>query len=95
MMHKDEESYVSVLSEINKLWIKYEVSFKRMHVDYEQANINALWGIYGKQRIFGCIFHFCSALIKYIRTEFPKISRLYHDDKRGLIYKWVGILNKL
>lgn len=88
MMHKSEDSYFGVLNEVNKRWNAANVNFDRIHVDFESGHINALWAIYGKEKVFGCYFHFAQALIRYIRKECPIIAKKY-NEKQGDVYKRV------
>lgn len=86
---KDEESYFSVLNALNKKWAESNIIFDRIHVDYESAHIRALNSLWDRKKIYGCIFHFASAMMRHIRSELPNLSRSYNQDKTGATHRWV------
>ena len=91
LQRKNEESYFTVLNAVKKEW-GTDVKFSRFHADYEQAHIRALTTVFDKEKIYGCIFHYASALVRYVKKEFPNIHQSYNKDKEGLIHKWVNFL---
>uniref|UniRef100_A0A7E4VJQ4 OTU domain-containing protein n=1 Tax=Panagrellus redivivus TaxID=6233 RepID=A0A7E4VJQ4_PANRE len=65
--NKTVEAYQTVVNVIKEEWKKLQLTscIQRLHCDYETALQDAMKDLVGKDNVYGCLFHYSQALLKY------------------------------
>uniref|UniRef100_A0AC34EZE9 Transposase n=1 Tax=Panagrolaimus sp. ES5 TaxID=591445 RepID=A0AC34EZE9_9BILA len=103
MNNKEESTYKTVINVIKKRWkeMGVEPKFERFHTDYESALFNAVAELGGKDKVYGCLFHYDKAvlfnmkkigLFSYYRLPADKTKRKPH---LRAIRKWIRTIMAL
>jgi hypothetical protein len=56
--------------------------------------MSAVKDVFGDNLAFGCLFHYCKALLLHIRKKLPNLYHMYVDQKSA-IRKWIRTLMAL
>lgn len=67
MTGKKAEYYELIVDQILAFWARENIipTFQRIHSDYECALQKAIGRLNGPDKVYGCVFHYCQAVLKH------------------------------
>jgi hypothetical protein len=86
------ECYYGFLMALKTKWEKSgKMLINRIHCDYEKGEMAAIQDVFGKNKQYGCLFHYIKAALLYLRKNCPLIFKAYTREKinKGPFWKWV------